>query len=184
MQTDTGTNQKSLSAATEHFGIECTLKAHDALNDAYYTAMIARKLDIEKGIAEYPGAKCSLCGSDKGRAVFTGIKSRRLAVSNREICNPSCPICGEKFTEIAPLVRANRFKYISIARCEKDGEFFVKLRLSDSKDTPRNVTVYRTVRGCSDKDVELYDSLVARELARKLGREEAVTDEKGSASES
>ena len=64
MQTDTGTNQKSLASAVNYFEIENTLKAHDALNDAYYTAMIAKRLDIEKGIAEYPGAKCSLCGSD------------------------------------------------------------------------------------------------------------------------
>ncbi len=171
MQTDTGTNQKSLSAAVEYFKIDNTLKAHDALNDAYYTAMIAKKLDIEKGIAEYPGAKCALCGSDKGKTIFSGLKSRRAALSNREICNPCCPVCDVKFTEIAPFVKANRFKYISLARCERHGEFVLRLRIGDGKDPAKNVTVYRTVRECKDSDRETYDALVAKELERKLGKE-------------
>lgn len=176
MQTDTGSNQKSLAAAVKYFEIESTLKAHDALNDAYYTAMIAKKLDIEKGIAEYPGAKCSLCGSDKGKAVFTGLKSRKVVFQSREICTPSCPVCSEKFSEIAPFVRANRFKYISLARCERDGEFFVKLRLSDTKDGSKNVTVYRTVRECEAKDRESYDAFLKKELDRRLAKEEPSED--------
>ena len=171
MQTDTGTNQKSLAAAIEYFEIESTLKAHDALNDAYYTAMIAKKLDIEKGIAEYPGAKCALCGNDKGKTIFSGLKSRRSALANREICSPSCPVCDGRFVEIAPFVRANRFKYLSLARCEQHGEFTVKLRISDTKDPSKNVTVYRTVRECKEGDREAYDAFVVKELERKLGKE-------------
>lgn len=171
MQTDTGTNQKSLASAVEYFNIENTLKAHDALNDAYYTAMIAKRLDIKKGIEEYPGAKCALCGSDKGKTIFSGIKSRRAALSNSQICGPHCPVCDEKFSEIAPFVRANRFKYLSFAKCTNHGEFTVKLRLSDSKEPTKNVTVYRTVRGCKEGDREAYDLLVLKELERKLGKD-------------
>lgn len=171
MQTDTGTNQKSLSAAVEYFEIENTLKAHDALNDAYYTAMIAKKLDIEKGIAEYPGAKCALCGTGKDKTIFSGLKSRRAALTNREICNPCCPVCDVKFSEIAPFVRANRFKYLSIARCAEHGEFTVKLRISDNKDPAKNINVYRTVRECKDEDRSAYDALVVKELERKTGKE-------------
>ena len=178
MQTDTGSNQKALSVAVEYFKIENTLKAHDALNDAYYTAMIAKKLDIAKGIAEYPGAKCSLCGSDKGKTVFTGLKNRKVAITNREICNPACPVCTGKFEEIAPYVRVNRFKYISIGRCKKDGEFFIRLRISDSRDSSKNVTVYRTVRECDKKDTESYDSYVKKELDRKNSRQELSEKQK------
>ena len=173
MQTDTGTNQKSLSAAVDYFNIESTLKAHDALNDAYYTAMIAKKLDIKKGIAEYPGAKCALCGTGKDKTIFSGLKSRRAALTNREICNPLCPMCDMKFSEIAPFVRANRFKYQSIARCSEHGEFTIKLRISDTKDPAKNINVYRTVRECKDEDRAVYDTLVQKELDRKLGKENA-----------
>ncbi len=166
MQTNTGTNQKSLAAAVEYFEIENTLKAHDALNDAYYTAMIAKKLDLARGIAEYPGAKCALCGSDKGKAIFSGVKSRRAALTNREITNPACPVCDGKFREIAPFVRINRFKYVSIASCVEHGDFSVKLRVGDAKDGSKNI--YRTVRECTDKDRESYNNYVQREIDRQL----------------
>ncbi len=166
MQTDTGSNQKSLSAATEYFSIENTLKAHDALNDAYYTAMIARKLDLEKGIAQYPGAKCALCGSDNGKSVFTGLRSRRAAFSKREICSPCCPVCDKKMNEISPYVRAGRYKSVSLAKCNEHGEFCIKIRVADANDGTK--TVYRTVRECKDKDRELYDSLVMKEVEKQL----------------
>ena len=171
MQTDTGSNQKSLAAAVEYFNIENTLKAHDALNDAYYTAMIAKRLDIPKGISEYSGAKCSLCGNDKGKTVFSGLKSRRSVLTSREICEPVCPECNEKFAEIAPFVRANRFKYMSVARCITHGEFIIRLRLGDGKEKIKNITVYRTVRECKDTDRASYDALVVKELERKLGKD-------------
>lgn len=40
MQTDGDKNQKSLATAMEHFGIEQTRVAHDALGDAYNTALV------------------------------------------------------------------------------------------------------------------------------------------------
>ena len=173
MQTDTGSNQKSLSSAVEHFSIENTLKAHDALNDAYYTAMIAKKLDLEKGIAEYPGAKCALCGGNGGKSVFTGQKSRRAAFSNRAILNPACPVCEEKMTEIAPFVRVNRYKSVSIGKCAQHGEFSIKLRLTDAKDGTK--TVHRTVHECKSADREQYDFLVAKELEKQLKKTEIPT---------
>ncbi len=169
MQTDTGSNQKSLSAAVEHFQIENTLKAHDALNDAYYTAMITKKLDIARGIAEYPGAKSGLCGSDKGKTVFKGVKSRRAALGNKAICNPVCPVCDRVFAEISPFLRCNRFKYLSLAKCAEHGEFSVKLRISDKEDGSKNI--YRTVREVKDKDTEQYDVLVLRELEKIKNKE-------------
>ena len=52
-QTDGSTAQKALKTAMEMFGIEATRPAHDALGDAYHTALICAKLDLEKGTQEY-----------------------------------------------------------------------------------------------------------------------------------
>lgn len=177
MQTDTGTNQKSLASAVEYFNIENTLRAHDALNDAYYTAIIAKHLDVKKGMAEYPGAKCALCGSDKGKTVFKGIKSRRAAITNKAICNPSCPVCDKQFSEIAPLVRVNRFKYLGIGKCAEHGEFSIKLRISPQEDGSKNI--YRTVRECTEKDTQQYDTLVNKEIERQLARADAEKSRAG-----
>ena len=49
-ETDGEKRQRSLEYAMEHFGIEMNLPAHDALNDAYFTALVAQKLNIAEGI--------------------------------------------------------------------------------------------------------------------------------------
>ena len=55
-QTDGSTSQKSLKSAMEAFGIEASRPAHDALGDAYHTALICARLDLEKGTREYTQA--------------------------------------------------------------------------------------------------------------------------------
>ena len=52
-QTDGSSSQKALKTAMEIFGIEATRPAHDALGDAYHTALICAKLDLNRGIMEY-----------------------------------------------------------------------------------------------------------------------------------
>ena len=51
LQTDGDRNQKSLATAMEHFAIEQTRIAHDALGDAYNTALVCTHLNMEKGLA-------------------------------------------------------------------------------------------------------------------------------------
>ena len=50
------TAQKALKTAMELFEIEASRPAHDALGDAYHTALICAKLDLRRGIAEYEQA--------------------------------------------------------------------------------------------------------------------------------
>lgn len=45
LQTGGDKNQKSLASAMEHFSIEQTRTAHDALGDAYNTALVCSRLD-------------------------------------------------------------------------------------------------------------------------------------------
>ena len=56
LQTDGDRNQKSLATAMEHFAIEQTRIAHDALGDAYNTALVCTHLNMEKGLADYHDA--------------------------------------------------------------------------------------------------------------------------------
>ena len=56
LQTDGDRNQKSLATAMEHFTIEQTRIAHDALGDAYNTALVCTHLNMEKGLADYHDA--------------------------------------------------------------------------------------------------------------------------------
>ena len=55
-QTDGSNAQKALKTAMEIFGIEATRPAHDALGDAYHTALICARLDLKRGAEEYGAA--------------------------------------------------------------------------------------------------------------------------------
>lgn len=55
-QTGCGTSQKSLSSAMQIAGIEPSRPAHDALGDAYHTALICARLDLKRGAEEYDQA--------------------------------------------------------------------------------------------------------------------------------
>lgn len=54
LQTGAGKTQKALKSAMEALGLEIDRPAHDALNDAYFAALVMQKLDMEKGLREYP----------------------------------------------------------------------------------------------------------------------------------
>lgn len=54
LQTGAGKAQKSLKSAMETLELTIDRPAHDALNDAYFAALVTQKLDMEKGLAEYP----------------------------------------------------------------------------------------------------------------------------------
>ena len=56
LQTGGDKNQKSLASAMEHFEIEQTRTAHDALGDAYNTALVSTHLDMKEGLRMYPDA--------------------------------------------------------------------------------------------------------------------------------
>ena len=55
-QTDGSNSQKALKTAMEIFGINPTRPAHDALGDAFHTALICARLDLKKGMAQYDEA--------------------------------------------------------------------------------------------------------------------------------
>ncbi len=88
-QTDGSTSQKALKTAMEVFGIEATRPAHDALGDAYHTALICARLDLKRGAVEYDQALKSHENGFHGaelpgciaRKVFYDYADKRAALS-------------------------------------------------------------------------------------------------------
>ena len=54
LQSGAGKAQKALKSAMEALELEIDRPAHDALNDAHFAALVMQKLDMEKGLREYP----------------------------------------------------------------------------------------------------------------------------------
>ncbi len=132
-QTENSKHQRSLEFAMEHFGIEQTLPAHDALNDAYFTALVAKKLDVAGGIANYDDADGDslfvrvIGDADAGQK---GFSSPDDALKNELMAEPVCPTCGKKLTAKGELLHSKGQRYTRLFTCKNDGDMFVKMRLS------------------------------------------------------
>ena len=108
-QTDNSKNQRSLEFAMEHFGIEQTLPAHDALNDAYFTALVAQRLDVARGVAEYDEKQgdqlFSLVIGDAD-AGERGFPSPEDVLSHSTVTKPVCPFCSEPLSPLDKMLHS------------------------------------------------------------------------------
>ena len=140
-QTDGSTAQKALKTAMEIFGIEATRPAHDALGDAYHTALICARLDLKKGAAEYDEALKSHENGFHGaelpgciaRKVFYDYADKRAALSAMAGEENICPICNSRMLGSRWFAQPGH-RYMDLATCPKDGNFLIRVRLSQQPD--------------------------------------------------
>ena len=140
-QTDGSNSQKALKTAMEMFEIEATRPAHDALGDAYHTALICAKLDLKRGTQEYGkalkehvngfhGAELPGCIS---RKVFYDYADKRSALSAMSGAENKCPTCGRQMLGSRWFAQPGR-RYMDLATCPEHGKFLIRVRLSDQPD--------------------------------------------------
>ena len=140
-QTDGSTAQKALKTAMEISGIEATRPAHDALGDAYHTALICAKLDLKKGMAEYDTALKSHVNGFHGaelpgcitRQVFYDYPDRRAALSAMAGTENHCPTCGRQMLGSRWFAQPGH-RYMDLATCPEHGKFLIRVRLSTQPD--------------------------------------------------
>ena len=140
-QTDGSTAQKSLKTAMEIFQIEATRPAHDALGDAYHTALICARLDLRRGMAEYAQALKSHDNGSHGaelpgcicRKVFYDIADKNAALALMSGAENLCPTCGRQMLSSRWFAQAGH-RYMDLATCPEHGKFLIRIRLSDQSD--------------------------------------------------
>ena len=140
-QTDGSTAQKALKTAMEMFEIEATRPAHDALGDAYHTALICARLDLQKGIAEYDAALKSHENGFHGaelpgciaRKVFYDYADKRAALTAMSGEENMCPICGARMLGSRWFAQPGH-RYMDLATCPEHGKFLIRVRLSQQAD--------------------------------------------------
>lgn len=131
-QTDGGNKQRSLEYAMEYFDVPQRLPAHDALNDAYFTALVAAKLDVHAGIASYDSVRgehleCSVIGdADAGDDGYVTIGEM---LEDEIVTSPTCPICKNKLISSGKYLHSKGQKYTFIFNCENDGDMVLTLKL-------------------------------------------------------
>lgn len=146
LQTGGDRNQKALSTAMENFGIEQTRTAHDALGDAYNTALVCSRLDLEAGLGEYDNISRLLSTKPKKvsesdpdapepllHTVSRPFPSKLEAFSDPELTEMQCPDCGAVLKRGRWVNQGDR-RYMTLAVCPEHGSFLIRLKFRKNDD--------------------------------------------------
>jgi len=162
-RTDGLSKQRSLEYAMDYFEIPQNLPAHDALNDAYFTALVAQKLDVPDAIKTYNFAggdnlsEDVLGDADAGEEGYVTIDE---LLEEREIKSPRCPICGEPMDELGRPLHSKGQKYTYYFGCKTDGEMMITLRLH--RNFNETWRAKRTVKMADEASIKSYKEGLAK----------------------
>lgn len=162
-RTDGLSKQRSLEYAMDYFEIPQNLPAHDALNDAYFTALVAQRLDVPDAVKSYVSAggdnleESVLGDADAGEDGYVTIEE---LLDEELIKSPVCPLCGEKMKELGKPLHSKGQRYTFYFGCESDGEMLITLRLHRNfNDTWR---AKRTVKMADEGQIKAYKEGLAK----------------------
>ena len=153
MQTDGSSRQRSLEYVMEQFEIEQRLPAHDALNDAYFTALVAARLDIKKGIAMYSDRRGQyLDAVEFGNADVgeKGFSSPEQVLKDDLVEKPECPLCHKRLEFVGKMLHAKGQRYSQLCKCGEHGSLMMNVRLA------RNINgTFRAKRTIVEADADM-----------------------------
>ena len=160
-QTDGSNSQKALKTAMEMLDIEATRPAHDALGDAYHTALICARLDLQKGMREYDQALKSHENGFHGaelpgciaRKVFYDYPDKYAALAAMAGEENLCPVCGSRMLGSRWFAQPGH-RYMDLAACPEHGKFLIRVRLSTQEDG--TIRVSRLTYEATSEAAEAY----------------------------
>ena len=185
MQTEGDKNQKSLQTAMEHFSIEQTRVAHDALGDAYNTALVCSHLNMAEGLADYDSYSRRLSCQRKKPSeaepgpeplehlLFDGYPNRNAVFADEALTEVGCPHCATTLS-LSRWVNQGDKRYMTLATCPDHGNYLirVKLKYSDEETWSANRILYEADEGM----VSFYKtkSTQRRKRTRRRKREKSA----------
>ena len=182
VQTDGDKNQKALSAAMEHFEIEQTRTAHDALGDAYNTALVACRLDMEQGMQQYDDAqriiaerrlKFAQLSESRQRGSgdmpiehidSTEMDSRTACFESETFSRFACPECQTKL-KAGRWVNQGDKRYMTLVSCPEHGRYLLRLKLRKNEFGGWNAS--RLVYSADEDTVEFFRTKSAQARRRR-----------------
>ena len=170
-QTDGESKQRSLEYAMEYFDIPQTLPAHDALNDAYFTALVAQKLDVPNGVATYNDYRgehlyAGVIGdADAGDDGYVTIQEM---LEDDAVARPLCPLCQKPLTTKERALHTKGQRYTFLYNCSKHGDMLLSLKLHRNfNDTWR---AKMTISEANDEDIVEFKQGLERSATRRKVR--------------
>ena len=171
-QTDGGSKQRSLEYAMDYFELAQNLPAHDALNDAYFTALVAQKLDVKRGVKEYDeqrGENLSEAVIGDADAGDDGYVTIGELLEDEAVTAPACPICKKPLEAKGRALHSKGQRYTIHFGCRRDGDFFEILRLHRNFNDTWRARVVMT-HADPEKLAEYRSALERGENRRKTSR--------------
>ena len=180
-QTDGATAHKALKTAMQMTGVEASRPAHDALGDAYHTAIVCTRLDLPRGMEEYDaamkkhedgfhGAEIPGCIA---RKVFHGYANKDAAIAAISGDENCCPKCGQAMA-CGKWISQQGKRYMTLSVCPEHGPFLIRVRLNPEEDG--TVKVSRLIYAGDSDAAKAYTSreTVKPKVRKRRSRKKAA----------
>ena len=146
---ETPNERKSLKHAMETLNIEPTEERafHNALNDAYYTALVYQQVKSPEKVMQYRLKPKQLTHQDRRRRQIVSVHRISRGVptilKSKYGAQVPCPVCNHLNPLAADYYRYSAQRYTALASCENHGLYYVKMSVltKDKKRYLERVTV-------------------------------------------
>ena len=138
-------DRSGLKTAMEMVNItpDDTMSFHNALNDAWYTALVFKTLPDPSAVLNYPQEPRPLIHSrhvTRERTEGETFASVRDALASETAIHPVCPRCGRVLALDGEYIRQSADKYIAVAKCRNHGRILIRLRFRIDDDGKKIMT--------------------------------------------
>ena len=137
---DPGNLVRGLSYAVDFFQLSVDQSYHDGLNDAAYTAEVAKHIDIERGIREYPDYLKYFDGDGDQAfldclryANYTRFESFEDMIADDRIRKTKCPHCGVLTAATEP-VYPEPGRMVWTSECPEHGQYLIRVSFKRNRD--------------------------------------------------
>ena len=117
-----------------------TMSFHNALNDAWYTALVFKTLPDPSAVLNYPQEPRQLIHSrhiTREKTEGEAFASVRDGLASETAIHPVCPRCGRVLALDGEYIKQSADKYIAVAKCRNHGRILIRLRFRIDDDGKR-----------------------------------------------
>ncbi len=138
-------DRSGLKTAMELTGIVPaeTMAFHNALYDAWYTALVFKTLPDPSAVLNYPQKPRKLIHDRKNAREKTQgetFDTVREALESDTAIHPVCPRCGRVLALDGEYIKQSADKYIAVAKCKNHGRILIRLRFRIDDDGKKILT--------------------------------------------
>ena len=132
-------DRASLKSAMEALNIQPdeSMAFHNAMNDAWYTALVFKMLPDPDAVLNYPQKPRQLIHARRNAREKTpgeAFDSVRDALESETAIHPVCPRCGRVLALDGEYIKQSADRYLAVAKCKNHGRILIRLRFRIDDD--------------------------------------------------